>query len=227
MSTSLGPEKSTVRLPPGSLSSDDRWQRRLLPLMVRVVLALAVFFFLISLVQLTFLHWQLGQQSSSLVPEWAGGLVAVDDGATADPQTAKLGLAALLESEVTSRRYQMASVIMMAHIWIRYLGFVTGMAIAIIGSVFILGKLREPSTSLVGAEAQGIKLSLTSASPGLVLATLGTALMIVTVLARQEMQVRDTSLYSPFAPAAIEQQNLEPLPDIYTREGSSFEGVEP
>lgn len=189
--------------------SEDGWQRRLLPLMVRAVVVLAVFFFVVTLGQLSYIHWQLRQTRESTIPVAVSELTA----APVDPEPnlarAWLGIAALLEEEAMARRYDMASVTLMAHIWIRYMGFVTGMIMAVIGAVFILGKLRDQQSTQLGAEAKDIKLSLTSASPGLVLATLGATLMIVTVLAQQTTEVNDGSIYRPFAKSTSTEPQTE------------------
>ena len=94
-------------------------------------------------------------------------------------------------------RCHMGSTILMAHLWIRYLGFITGMIMAVLGAVFILGKLRESSAPRLGADS-GLKLSLSSASPGVVVALLGCILMVTTVLTQQQTQVQKVPLYRPF-----------------------------
>lgn len=202
---------------------DRGWQRRLLPLMVRMIVVLALFFFAVTLGQLTYLHLELTQPKESRIPASAAQLVDQSRPFEGDREAMQLGLAALLESEAMARRYEMAGVVLSAHIWIRYLGFVTGMIMAIIGSVFILGKLRDPESSQLSAESKGAKVSLTSASPGLVLATLGVALIVVTVLAQQETKVTDEPLYAPFHEG---RQDAPIVTDFFRPEQSSEEQTE-
>ena len=216
------PEPSAASATP---SLDAAWQRRLLPLMVRMVVGLALFFFVVTLGQLAYLHWELSKPMHSEIPAAVHQLVTQETPFSGDRKAAELGIAAMLEDEALARRYQMGSIILMAHIWIRYLGFVTGMVMAMIGSVFILGKLSDPGESKLGAESQALKVSLTSASPGLVLATLGVALIIVTVLAQQETRITDRALYAPFAVGERRPQ-AEKVPEFFKPSPSDTGGKE-
>ena len=109
----------------------------------------------------------------------------------------------VLESHVLQQRYHQANVLLMARIWIRYLGFVTGMMLALIGAVFILGKLREPTTTLTLSGVSpdpnlpgNFKAQLLTQSPGIVLVTLGTVLMLLTILVHHPIQVNDAPVYT-------------------------------
>lgn len=197
----------------------DLWQQGLLPLMKRVVITLTLFFFVITLGQLFYLYHELQKSPSSIVPHLATTLLIrpQNEGGSPDLPRDQMALAAVLESEVIMRRYHMASAILMAHLWIRYLGFITGMIMAVMGAVFILGKLRESSASTLGTEVGSLTISLTSTSPGIVLAVLGAVLMNTTILAQQETSVKDLPLYQPFSggqlpkffPNGIEKPNIE------------------
>src|SRR5664279_27907 len=46
-----------------------------------------------------------------------------------------------LEQESLDKRYYQGGLLLLSRIFIKYLGFLTGMIIAIVGSVFIIGKL--------------------------------------------------------------------------------------
>jgi hypothetical protein len=56
---------------------------------------------------------------------------------------AVMAILSSLETNIVERRYHQANVSLMSRVWTRYLGFVTGMVLAMVGSIFILGKLRE------------------------------------------------------------------------------------
>jgi hypothetical protein len=99
-----------------------------------------------------------------------------------------------LEAYTVAHRYHQANSALIVRAWIKYLGFLTGMILAIVGAVFILGKLSEGPTDL-SAEATGWKVSVASASPGLILAVLGTALIITTVLVNPPTGVTDLPTY--------------------------------
>ena len=191
------------------LKEDHFWQRRLLPMMVGSILALTLFFFAATMYQLFELNQKIqaapeinhnellgmgSKQASFVANQWRSLVV--------------------LESHVLQQRYHQANVLLMGRIWIRYLGFVTGMILAIIGAVFILGKLREPTTTLdlsagegmdsgtprdsgtPGSAQHSLKLQLVTQSPGIVLAVLGTVLMLITILIHHPIEVKDKPMYT-------------------------------
>jgi hypothetical protein len=97
----------------------------------------------------------------------------------------------------------------MSRVWTSYLGFVTGMVLALVGAAFILGKLQEPVSELSTA-LQGTSISLKSASPGLLLAALGTILMLATIITHHRIDVVDKAVYlrdsAAITPASIADQ---------------------
>ncbi len=111
----------------------------------------------------------------------------------------------------------------MARIYTTFLSFVTGMVLSFVGAAFILGKLREAPSS-ASAEGKGVKLAFTSASPGLILAALGTTLMVVAVMNKGSVSVEDkplylseSSLFSPAPEQSREQAKPEsPSPSLST-----------
>ncbi len=100
----------------------------------------------------------------------------------------------LLEAEAMDKRYAQASALLMSRIWTRQLTFITGMVLAFIGAVFILGKLREDATTAtLGSETW--KSAITSSSPGLLLAFFGTTLIALAVLVQPQIGVQDRPVY--------------------------------
>jgi hypothetical protein len=136
---------------------------------------------------------------------------AVKDKGTFDNrfEYARWKMLSLFEANALLRRYHQAGVLLISRIWTRYLGFVTGTILAMVGAAFILGKLRESSSSL-GTESALWKLSISSASPGLILAALGTVLMLATLATNLDMQVTDGLVYLPQSYAG--QTDAPPLP---------------
>jgi hypothetical protein len=173
----------------------SEWQERLLPTMTRMVVGLTIFFFVATLVQLAYLHWTISRSSGTAVMETIETLTP-DSSATRDEVLAasELRIMAALEAYVLQRRYHQASVLLMSSIWTRYLAFVTGMILALVGCSFILGKLQEPASEVSG-ESQLGGISLKSSSPGIILAALGVALMLTTMIMQHEITVRDAPLY--------------------------------
>ncbi|MDQ2092339.1 hypothetical protein [Marimonas arenosa] len=189
--------EDTAQAPPPGTDAVPAPDSRLVSLAVKTVLVLAVFFFLVSLVQLSYLHWTLQKTLPSGVPGFAERILNAPD--PGDIARQKLAVASLLESEAIVRRHENAHVTQMGHLWIRYLGSVTGMIMAVIGSVFILARVRTPGRSEISGEYQNFKLAMASASPGLILVVLGCLMMTIAVLSQNTSTVTDGALYAPFA----------------------------
>jgi hypothetical protein len=188
-------EEATLSIEGRQETAVSEWQERLLPTMTRMVVGLTIFFFVASLVQLAYLHWTISQSPGIAVGE-ALETLTPDLSATIDQALAssELKVMATLETYVLQRRYHQASVLLMASIWTRYLAFVTGMILALVGCSFILGKLQEPLSEVTGESPVG-GISLKSSSPGLILAALGVALMMTTMIMQHDITVRDAPLY--------------------------------
>jgi hypothetical protein len=192
--------------PPGM----PKWQERLLPLMSGLLIGLTVFFFAASFIQLVYLHGNISRTPQlNLVPV-AGGDPA-EQALSFDQlmRARQLDIESRLEANLIERRYHMASVVLMSSLWVRYLGFVTGMILALVGASFVLGKLREPVTDLEG-KFSSIGLSLRSTSPGIILVVLGVALMLATIVDRDTGGVTDMPVY--FSNSAAASSEIEPLP---------------
>ena len=178
-------EQSDVTANGANESSSSAWQERLLPLMRWMLVSLTAFFIVATLYQ----AYSVQQRIVELGNE-EFKLPADATGTDADTWKARVGL----EAYAIRHRYQHSSLILMSRAWIIYLGFVTGMILAMVGATFILGKIWEPESQLA-AKGQGGELSFKSASPGLTMAVLGTALMICTMVIRADATVTDAPLY--------------------------------
>lgn len=100
-----------------------------------------------------------------------------------------------MEEYSINRRYNQGGVLLMSRIYIKYLGFFTGMILAIVGSVFIISKLKEEVSELEGSIRDTTKFRLVSSSPGIIFGVLGTLLMMTTILTHSEISVKDMPLY--------------------------------
>jgi hypothetical protein len=174
----LNIEESQVASAPES-NSLDRWQHRLLPFMMYMIVGLAIFFFLTTFVQLWILH---GRMADS--PTLSGGELS-SNGYEALTQ---------LELYVVERRYHQANIFAMARVWVRYLGFVTGMALSLVGATFILGKMREPHTVTKG-QVSAAQFSFAGSSPGIFLVFVGLVLMLSTIFFNRPIGVADGTTY--------------------------------
>lgn len=122
-----------------------------------------------------------------------------------------------LEQDAMQMRYQNVNAALLLRTWTRYMGFLVGMVLAFAGAFFILGKLKEDPTQASG-EGGGFKFSVASSSPGIVLATLGTALMAMTLLVKFDFEVADKPIYIlPYGLTVPTQAERPPeLPDAPT-----------
>lgn len=174
-----------------------RWQNRLLPFMIGVIIAVGIFFFVASLYQLQFLHKEVRHKTFDLAPlfqEYEQSLAQQNQ--KPDFNYLEWKVRALLEQNVVERRYHQVNSAMLARVWTRYLGFLTGMILALVGATFILGKLREPLTK-IKTEGKGFGATLETTSPGIVLAFLGTLLMAITIIVPFDIETRDKAVYTP------------------------------
>jgi hypothetical protein len=172
-----------------------RWQERLLPTMIGLLVGLTLFFFVATFIQMAYLHWSILQYpileiTSSSSEDLMNSATTFDEKLSAE----RAETLTEMEAYIIGRRYHHASVELMAGLWIRYLGFITGMILALVGASFVLGKLREPTTELTG-KASGVDFSLKSASPGIILAVLGVVLMFTTIVNKDIYQVTDGAVY--------------------------------
>ncbi len=182
--------------------------------MTWMVVGLTAFFFLASLAQLIYLQRQIGRESPITLSVEALG---AQPGASA-PAAERLAVspfraAAEMEVQLVARRYRQATILLMARVWTSYLGFATGMILALVGAAFILGKLRDPVTEL-GLKASGTDWALKTASPGIVMAVLGTALMLATLITHHRIDVTDRAVYLIEPSSAVAGTSRQPVPSL-------------
>lgn len=171
------------------------WQRRLIPLMVGIVVLSAIFFAATSIREFERVHATLSPPKAALAPLMASfdrlPAASFEEGLAIANRKAEI----YLETEAMSRRYEQSHAIILARVWTRFMAFTTGTILALIGAAFILGKLRETQTSLSGTGG-GAQFALASASPGIVLATLGTILILAAIFSYFEVHTTDVPTYT-------------------------------
>jgi hypothetical protein len=185
----------------------SRWQDRLLPFMLAAVIGMTVFFLVASLWVFYDFRGRVGDTDLDLKPVF-NDYERLHLGRSAEPPAAYLRwkTTLLLEQELIARRYKQVNSVILARIWTRYLGFLTGMILALVGAFFVLGQLRtDPST--LQAKGQGLEAALTTSSPGLVLATLGATLMAISLVVTFEFDTRDLPTY-----VQPQSSRTEPMP---------------
>jgi len=176
------------------ISREEEWQKKLLPLMSRMIIVLSAFFFIASLAQVIYLESAISRtpkfdanEALSLLKHRSGDNENVIE-------ATRLKTLVMLESNMADNLYHQAHVLLMARIWTSYIGFLTGMILALVGATFILGKLTGAESEL-GAKGSLWELSFKSASPGLVLAALGTTLMLATIFTHHDIKTNQQAVY--------------------------------
>lgn len=174
------------------------WQSRLLPLMGLLLVLGALFFGAMSVLELRDLYSRLEHRPMTFADSLAAYEAAAGE-AAATPDYLRFKVLATLEADALQRRYHQANATMLARVWTRQLGFVTGMVLALVGAAFILGRLNDAPARIQG-EGKGFKGALETSSPGIVLTVLGAGLMALTISIPFGVETRDANIY--LGPAA-------------------------
>jgi hypothetical protein len=193
---------------------DRLWQTAMRPLMIAMLVGLSLFFFMATLVQVARLNERIDAGPKLDVASLqASAPCAVGPAEGACVAERRLRVAVSLEAYTIALRHHEAQVLLMAALWSRYVGFITGMILALVGAAFILGKLGDTGTTVnVGAEAAAARLALTTASPGIVLVVSGVVLMMLTITTLQQFSTHDAAIYfsGEGRPAAVPSIYMEP-----------------
>ncbi|TVQ30321.1 MAG: hypothetical protein EA356_15280 [Geminicoccaceae bacterium] len=190
-----------------------------MPLMAGMLVLTALFFAVMSVVELRQLYDRVEQRPLDLAPTFLAFEQRAAGDVLGDTTYLRFKTLALLEADALHRRYHQANATMLARVWTRQLGFLTGMILALVGAAFVLGRLQE-TTSTLEIEARGTKAAIASASPGLVLAALGASLMAVTLVVPFGVETRDLATYlradAPLPPSIplslVDPGSAPPLP---------------
>lgn len=210
------PPKNALRSKIGK-KPKSKWQERLLPTMKGLLISLTIFFFLTTFGQMAYLHWSILQIPEVNIEPSSATISAEGIGTLKDHENVReLEIRGKMEAFIVTQRYHQVSVLLMAGLWIRYLGFMTGMILALVGASFVLGKLREPSQKLAG-KFSGIDFSLLTTSPGIILTVLGVMLMFATILDKDSYNVNDSNVYL-FPVEHVNTTESLPLPALMSPE---------
>ncbi len=161
------------------------WQKKLLPFMVILPIVLAAIFIFMATTQMMRFNQLLDAKSDTT---FIGKTLPFPGDSSLNPELTKnidyirwLTLTHM-EQQSLDKRYKQGGLLLVSRIFTKYLGFFTGMILAIVGAVFIIGKLSEDYSSLSGSFNEHIKVGLVSSSPGIIFGVLGTILMLSTIL---------------------------------------------
>jgi len=176
----------------------EKWQNRLLPWLVIMPTFLICIFIYMATQQVKHFNSAIEIKPDSLLigkilpsPADTQLNVALKN----DKQYLQWVTLSYLEQESMFRRYNQGGLLLMSRIFVKYLGFFTGMILAIVGAVFIIGKLSEDYTGLSGSVTQQAKFNIVTSSPGIIFGVLGTVLMVSTILQHNDITIQDSPLY--------------------------------
>ncbi|WP_372948962.1 hypothetical protein [Mariniphaga sp.] len=185
--------------------STYEWQNKLLPWFIIVPTVLISVFIILATRQVTQINkrMQTTQDTTFVNSLMDRGDVKL----SGDLEYYKWLVLVKMEQESFYRRYNQAELLLMSRIFTKYLGFFTGMILAIVGSVFIIGRIKEDTTDFEGSISEKARFKLITSSPGIIFGIMGTALMMTTILHHRDIEVRDKALYLKSAYEIVLPQN--------------------
>jgi hypothetical protein len=183
---------------PRAAEHEREWQRRTMPWMLGLLMFLSVVFILASIagaatVRSDFLTERQHYVDSALL-DLRGTVKAsrIEDRVEA----ARFLTLASLDARLIELRHHRTSSLVLASIWTRFMGYLTGMILALIGAIFVLGRIRDSSATTISGGQQGFQGSMTTTWPGLILAVLGTILMLASSQIRTAGSQQEAPVYT-------------------------------
>jgi len=179
------------------LDQVNAWQKKLLPWLILMPTMLILLFVYLATRQMERFNSVIDAKTESaierLIPSAADSVL--NNKLKGDMDYIRWITLARMEEKSLDRRYSQGGLLLVSRIFTKYLGFFTGMILAIVGSVFIIGKMQEDKTDMEGAMGENMKMKLASSSPGIIFGVLGTILMLSTILQHTEISVSDQPLF--------------------------------
>ena len=175
----------------------NQWQNKLLPWLVIMPTLLILLFIYLATRQMQQFNTVIDARTESSVERilTAPSDPALDSRLKGDMDYVRWVTLARMEEKSLDRRYNQGGLLLASRIFTKYLGFFTGMILAIVGAIFIIGKLQESSSNIEGAVGDQMKLKIVSSSPGIIFGVLGTVLMLSTILQHAVIELKDQPLF--------------------------------
>ena len=170
----------------------QRWQSRLVPFMTGSLVVMGVIFFTATL----WLFVDLTQRTQYRQSDLVSVMDSLPKEAMADPAYREWYVRAVLEKSALEQRFTMQSMVVQGRLWTRVMGFLTGMILCFSGSVFVLGKMREPAIQ-ASVESSVLKTAVATSSPGMFLALAGTLLIALSLYVPARVESSDVAVYLP------------------------------
>lgn len=175
-------------------STEDSFQKiynRLIPVVIVIPILFLILFIVVSMVQLQEINKRIEEGQSQTIKELLNKFSAA--GTIREDQLQFLTLA-VLEEESLAERYRQGHYSLVSRTFKQYLGFFTGIILILVGSVFILLKLKE-KVNLAADQSNSWKITLVTSSPGVAFAVVGAILISIASTSKDVISVRDTGLY--------------------------------
>ncbi|MBS0000895.1 MAG: hypothetical protein KFF73_18070 [Cyclobacteriaceae bacterium] len=174
--------------------SDDSFQKiynRLIPVVIVFPVIFLIFFIVVSMIQLREINKRIEEGQSQTIKDLLTQVATTNHLSHQQLQFITL---AVLEEESLSERYNQGHYSLVSRSFKQFLGFFTGIIMVIVGSVFVLLKLKE-RIDIDANQGETWKISLITSSPGVAFAVVGAILISIASLTKDVISVRDTGLY--------------------------------
>jgi hypothetical protein len=172
---------------------DRKWQESLRTFMVVSVVAMGIVFFGATIVHFQSLRKWIEHDPPDIQLQMQEFERAT--GGKADNEQREWHARMLLESHALNQRYRQNGAVIYSRVWSGYMGFLTGMVLALCGCVFILGKLREDVN--ISGKGSDFQAQLVTSSPGMVLALAGAGLIAMSLNMSVKAESADRPVYLP------------------------------
>jgi hypothetical protein len=197
--TSNSTANYSVKPGKSQLESDqiNSWQNKLLPWLIIMPTILMLLFIYLATRQMQRFNTVIDAKSESVIEKIIPfpSDTSLNSNLKGNMDYIRWITLARMEEKSLDRRYSQGGLLLASRIFTKYLGFFTGMILAIVGAVFIIGKLQESASDIEGAVGEQMKLKIVSSSPGIIFGVLGTVLMLSTILQHTEIELKDQPLF--------------------------------
>ena len=164
---------------------------RLIPVVIVFPVIFLVFFIVVSMIQLKDINSRIEEGQSQAVKEM---LIKSTAGEQLSEDYRQFLTLAALEEESLNERYRQGHYSLVSRSFKQFLGFFTGIIMVIVGSVFVLLKLKD-HMDLGAQQGESWKFSLVTSSPGIAFGVVGAVLISIASLSNDKIVVRDSGLY--------------------------------
>lgn len=185
------------------------WQTKLLPWVLSLVTIMILVFFALATIQFNYFRNQISSTHTSEIDKQLLSPREAAANGQMDIEYTKLYCLTKMEENILNKRYSQLGFLLLSRTYIKYLGFFTGMILAITGAVFVISKFKEEKVEIGSDVSEKIKFTLATSSPGIIFGILGTILMSITILYNSPIGAAEQPLY-------LNQFTLTPTPQQQT-----------